>query len=322
MKVSVLMITYNHEEFISQAIDSILMQKTNFPYEIVIGEDCSTDKTRDIIIDYKKKYPDKFQLLLNETNLGMHKNGAQTYEACKGQYLAFLEGDDYWTSPDKLQKQVDFLDNHPESAICFHNVMEIYKDGSREPHEFLPKNRKEFYSIEDLFQGNFMPTPSTMFRNGLVTEIPDWFSTLSMGDWPLYILLALHGNIGYIDEVMAVHRNHEGGVWTILNSVERGKAFIPVYDHLYTHLGPRYRGIIALKRYNMYIHIASLYEAMGDLADARKYALMAFTKHFKLDINIIKLLVKLYIPWLKPLKRPVYTFLNNLFSNSTSNKKH
>ena len=125
MKVSVLTITYNHEKYIAQAIESVLIQEVNFDYELVIGEDCSTDKTREIVIDYQRKYPHKIRLLLNEKNLGMHRNFAQTYHACRGQYIAVLEGDDFWTSPHKLQKQVDFLDNNPDFAICFHNMQVI-----------------------------------------------------------------------------------------------------------------------------------------------------------------------------------------------------
>lgn len=117
MKVSVLMITYNHEKFIAQAIDSILMQQVNFDYEIVIGEDCSTDGTRAIVIQYQKEYPDKIRLLLPEENLGMHKNFVQTFRACQGEYIALLEGDDYWTSPRKLQKQVDFF--RLSSGMCY-----------------------------------------------------------------------------------------------------------------------------------------------------------------------------------------------------------
>ena len=111
------MITYNHEKYISKALDSILMQKTNFSYEIVIGEDCSTDKTRDILINYKKQYPDRFKLLLNEKNLGAYKNAHQALQACKGEYIAFLEGDDYWINPDKLQIQIEYMDAHPEVGL-------------------------------------------------------------------------------------------------------------------------------------------------------------------------------------------------------------
>jgi glycosyltransferase involved in cell wall biosynthesis len=114
IKVSVAMITYNHERYIAKALDNVLSQSTNFDYEVIIGEDFSTDNTRSIIIDYQKRYPDKFQLLLNDKNIGMHKNTAQVLRACRGQYVALLEGDDYWTSTHKLQLQVDFLDRHPE----------------------------------------------------------------------------------------------------------------------------------------------------------------------------------------------------------------
>lgn len=107
--VSVWMITYNHEKFIAQAIDSVIMQKTNFDYEIVIGEDCSTDRTREIVLEYKAKHPDKFKLLLQEKNVGMMQNFIVTLKTCNGKYIALLEGDDYWTDPLKLQKQVDFL---------------------------------------------------------------------------------------------------------------------------------------------------------------------------------------------------------------------
>jgi glycosyltransferase involved in cell wall biosynthesis len=108
MKVSVLMITYNHEKFIAQAIDSILMQQTDFEYEIVVGDDFSKDRTRAILDNYKKKHPSKIKLLFPDRNLGMHRNFIQTLNSCQGQYVALLEGDDYWTSPYKLQKQVDF----------------------------------------------------------------------------------------------------------------------------------------------------------------------------------------------------------------------
>src|SRR4030067_128381 len=117
MKVSVIVITYNHEEFICQSLDSILMQDVNFEYEIVIGEDCSTDKTRDILLDYQKNYPDKIRLILSEKNRGLIANFVQTYKSCSGEYIATIDGDDYWTSSQKLQKQVDFLDNNLDYAM-------------------------------------------------------------------------------------------------------------------------------------------------------------------------------------------------------------
>ncbi len=307
MKVSVAMITYNHEEFIAKAIDSILMQRTNFDYEIVIGEDCSTDNTRNILIDYQQKYPDKIRLLLHDKNQGMHLNGAQTLAACKGKYVAMLEGDDYWTSPEKLQKQVDFLDNHSECAICFHNVTEVYKDGDRESHSVFLNDRKEFYTVEDLFRLNFIPTPSTMFRNGLVPKIPDWCSLLPMGDWTLHILNALHGNIGYINEVMAVHLNHGGGAWAAMrqNGLEGYKATILLYDNLYTHLDAKYRPVIARLSHDSCIYIAKEYEELNELNQAKSYVIMSFSKHLVISKDLFKTWLRLYVPIL-------YRFLKNI----------
>lgn len=309
MRVSVTMVTYNHEEFIAKALDSILMQRTNFDYEIVIGEDCSTDNTRNIIIDYGNRYPEIIRLLLNETNLGMHENGARTLQACTGEYIAMLEGDDYWTSPEKLQKQVDFLDGHPECAICFHNVIEVYKDGDRDSHSFFGNDRKEFYTIEDLLKENFIPTPATMFRSGLVPSIPDWFSLLPMGDWPLHILNALHGKIGYINEVMAVHLNHRGGAWAAMrqNRLEAQKASMLLYDILYIHLENKYRPEIARLLHKLCIEIAKGYEDSDQLSQAKKYVNMSFSKHLVISKELIKTWSRLYAPTLYMILKNIVT---------------
>src|SRR6185436_18390622 len=134
-KVSVLMIAYNIERFIGQAIDSVLMQRADFDYEIVIGEDCSTDGTRDIVRQYAAEHPSKIRPILRVNNLGMNANFVATLQECRGTYIALLDGDDYWTSPYKLQRQVDFLDNHPEYSISFHNVTIVYED-RRPSHPF------------------------------------------------------------------------------------------------------------------------------------------------------------------------------------------
>jgi len=115
--VSVYMITYNHESYIAQAIEGIMMQQTDFPIELVIGEDCSTDRTREICLEYQDKYPEIIRLLLPEKNIGIYKNSKSTFIECKGKYIAICEGDDYWTDPLKLQKQVYFLETRPDFAL-------------------------------------------------------------------------------------------------------------------------------------------------------------------------------------------------------------
>ncbi len=244
MKVCVRMITYNHAKYIAQAVESVLMQETNFPYELIIGEDCSTDGTRDIVVDYQRRYPDKIRLLLAEQNLGALENARRTRAASRGQYIALLEGDDYWTSPFKLQKQVDFLDTHSECALCFHATEVVYEDGSKQPHLFLPPGRKPTYQLEDLLQGNFMVTCSVMFRNGLVSEIPEWCYHLPIGDWPLNLLHAQHGEIGYLDEALAVYRKHGGGVYTSRSYDRRFDDVVRMYDAFSRHFEHRYDRII------------------------------------------------------------------------------
>jgi glycosyltransferase involved in cell wall biosynthesis len=252
MKVSVLVLTYNHEKFIAQALDSILMQEGNFDYEIVIGEDCSTDKTRDIVIDHQKKYPDKIRLLLPGKNLGMMRNLVQTYNACTGEYIAILEGDDYWTSPHKLQKQIAFLDTNFDFAICFHNARAVWEDGKLPSTLLCPLFQKRESTIEDLIAGNPVPTLSVMLRNRLVTNFPDWFFDLSYGDWPLLLLAAQYGKIGYLREPMAVYRIHAGGAASAAHTNEEKYlkniyGIIQVYELFNSHFDFRYNKLIVKK---------------------------------------------------------------------------
>ncbi|MEH2168484.1 MAG: glycosyltransferase [Nostoc sp.] len=243
MKVSVLITTYNHENYIAQAIESVLMQQVNFEYEVVIGEDYSTDNTRQIVIDYQRNYPEKIRLLLPDQNLGMHKNFMNSLQACQGQYIAALEGDDYWTSSKKLQKQVDFLDKNLDYAISFHNVLIFWQDNSHSPQIFL-HNQPKTSTIEDLLINNFISTPSVVYRAGLIKEFPDWFSEQSMGDWICHIFNAQHGKIGYIDEVMAAYRVHAKGVWSSKSRGYQLKETIRMLETLKSNFSSQYQAII------------------------------------------------------------------------------
>lgn len=250
-KLSVLMITYNQEKYIAQALDSVLMQEVHFDYEIVIGEDCSTDGTRKILLEYQQKHPERIRLLLPEKNLGMLPNFMQTYLACEGEYVAILEGDDFWTDATKLQKQVEFLDNHRECAICFHTAKAVFEHGDA-PDYLFPENQKQFSSIDDLIALNFIPTCSVMFRNKLFGPFPEWFRHGVMGDYPLHILNAHHGLIGYIDEAMSVYRIHSAGVWSMQaekNLARNYRAEIKMFRNLDAHLDRKYHAQVQKKIY-------------------------------------------------------------------------
>jgi glycosyltransferase involved in cell wall biosynthesis len=237
--VSVWMITYNHERYIRQALNGVLMQQTSFEYEVVIGDDDSTDQTRQIILDYQKRHPDRIRLRLAKTNLYRQKikQSVGVWQACRGKYLAVCEGDDYWTDPYKLQKQVDFLESHCECALCFHAAYAHYQDTFRSPGILRPYPVRNFYSLRDLLVKNFVPNLTTMTRSGLFKDLPDWYFDQYIGDWPLHLLNARYGAIGYIDEPMAVYRIHSGGIFSGATDIQRLEAVVSVYRSVYATLG-------------------------------------------------------------------------------------
>jgi len=318
MKVSVLMITYNHEKLIAQAIDSALMQQVNFDYEIVIGEDCSTDKTREIIIDYQKKYPDKIRLLLHEKNLGgggLH-NESLVYKACQGEYIAWLEGDDYWTSPHKLQMQVDFLDKYPDCVSCFHPYIDIYEDESQAPEICKPAlaaSKKRIFTFEELLEsqglleGNIIHLNAMMSRNGLRNDFPDWYYTCGgIGDWAHSILTAQQGNIGYIDEVMAAYRIHGGGSYTSSSIIKKLKTRINFFQNLNTHLNFKYNNLLRSRISDCCYELCKEYAINEQFTEAKKYLLdcflgAPFNRHVSRK-KILKLFVYLYFVRFKSFK--------------------
>jgi glycosyltransferase involved in cell wall biosynthesis len=279
MKITVLIITYNHEAFISQTLESVLMQKTNFDYEILISEDHSTDSTRDLIGQYQKKNPEKIKLLLSEKNQNDNEVLVRGLLAAQGQYIAMSDGDDYWTSPNKLQKQVDFLDAHPECVVCFHNVLGFYQDGSKEAYLVSPPDQKNYSTIEDLLYEDFIPTCSVMFRNGLVEEFPDWYKSIFAADWSLFIFLAQYGKIGYINEVMGAYRHHSAGAWSGMKRRDRLYTIIAMYKHLLNYLKPKHKRLIRDQLSKFYYQLALDYKNCGDTIRAGGYFLKSLTEN-------------------------------------------
>ena len=220
--VAVWMVTYNHEDYIEQAIESIVNQKANFLYKLFIGEDCSTDNTRQICIGLKEKYPDKIHLVLNERNVGASQNAQKIFNLCfnsGAKYVAMCEGDDYWTDPLKLQKQVDFLETNQEYVLTFHPVQILNTDGVL-VEDFITKVPENYEYQETLASGNnYIHTPSVLFRN-IITSFPPEFMLSPIGDYFLYMILTNHGKIKIMNDTMAVYRQGVG-VWSDLQLPER-----------------------------------------------------------------------------------------------------
>jgi hypothetical protein len=220
--VSVTVPTYNHEQFVAQALDSVLDQRASFDWEIVVGDDCSTDGTQEILRSYARKHPERIRLLLRPHNLGPHEPHLQgnnnllaTYRACRGDYIAWNSGDDYWTDDRKLEKQVAFLDAHPGCALCCHPVAIEYS-GERGQHwdSVIGTSPKKFCSIEDILRLETkpeLPEPSMMIRRSLLRTFPAWLIEMFNSDYALQVLLAERGSVGFLTDCMAVHRKHSGG---------------------------------------------------------------------------------------------------------------
>ncbi len=226
-KLSICCITYNHAKFIRQALDGFVMQKTNFPFEVLIHDDASTDGTADIIREYEAKYPDIIKPIYqteNQWSKGVPISRTFNWPRIQGEYVALCEGDDYWTDPLKLQKQVDFLDAHPDFMGCFHPAKQIWEDMPEKstviPTPYLRFHRKEFTARDVLYRW-FIPTASLVFRSGHGIKeslINDYPSGILSGDRFTHVVIAKHGKIGMLDETMCVYRIHQGGISTAGNS--------------------------------------------------------------------------------------------------------
>ena len=226
IKLSIICLAYNQEPFIRECLNGFVMQKTNFPFEVLINDDASTDKTADIIREYEAKYPHLFRCVYQtENQWGKKEIGKDIlFPMIRGQYVALCEGDDYWTDPLKLQKQVDFLDAHPDFSVCFHPVTVHYNDASL-PDEIFPEDKYRLYktelSLKDLLDHNFIQTNSVVYRwrfhQDSLDSIP---SGILPADWFLHLLHAQTGKIAFLPDVMAVYRRNKGGIWTGMMKTE------------------------------------------------------------------------------------------------------
>jgi glycosyltransferase involved in cell wall biosynthesis len=214
VKVSVHMPAYNHEKYVAEALDSVLMQQVDFAYEVVIGEDCSTDGTLDVLRDYARRFPGVIRVLEHPKNLGIWDNDQSIIAQCRGEYIAWLEADDYWTDPHKLQRQVDYLDRNPGASACFHRA--VCKTDSVQPLTWKggPPVVQDAYSLDDLLlHGHFIPSCTAVFRAKLVRPALDWTRGTPFLETTYAVRFALAGEIGYIDEAMATYRYHGAGVY-------------------------------------------------------------------------------------------------------------
>lgn len=235
MLVSVVLRTYNHAPFIAQAIESVLIQKADFRFELVIGEDCSTDGTREIVKAYGDRYPEIVRPVLPESNVGHGEMLRQALAATRGELIAYLDGDDYWTSREKLAKQVAFLQDNPGCHDCFHDVSLVYDNAGIPSGNVSPRFAERQFGIDQIVMECFVPAPSMMFRRGVFEELePEAFDSAWL-DWIIHVQAATHGPLGYLPEVLAAYRVHRGGMFSAMDRTSQ----LEEDDYFYARLLPR-----------------------------------------------------------------------------------
>lgn len=260
--VSVCMTTYNHEPYLREAIEGVLVQQTDFDVELVLGEDCSTDGTRRVCEAYAAKYPDRIRLVTSSENVGWRANYRRTFEACRGKYVAYLDGDDWWCDPHKLQRQVELMEADPECGMCYTSANEYMQTSG----ELRPDPDLHYTEFEKMLLGISVPNCTTLARRELIAayyaEIcpethPEWLTD----DWPMWLWFARNSHIRFIDRVMAVHRrlpgsvSHGGSLQARLASCDSARGISLWFDARYT--GGRNRLRILQQRHRVALWLLS-----------------------------------------------------------------
>lgn len=299
--VSVCCITYNHEKFIREALEGFLMQETTFPVEVWIHDDASTDATAAIIREYERRYPKIIRPIYqteNQWSLGK-KASLLVMEGVRGEFVALCEGDDYWTDPNKLELQHNMMEKDPGTAGCFHLMEMKFEDGS--PSQvYPPKDKHHDRIFEDIAFSYHLSMGSIFYRKCLYEQQPPWAEGLYMGDVPLIAELCLKGRFRFINKIMGVYRQHDGGVWSALDWRKKPKISYDLMDAILKHFRdkdlPRVRE--CKKKYTL--ELFKLAAEVGNKAEMRKYLwehLVSQPNRWQLPPHQKRAIVKCLLPW-------------------------
>ena len=263
--VSVLLVTYNHAHFVRQALDSALSQRLPQPFEVLVSEDSSTDGTREIVQEYAERHPNLVRLLLSEQNIHSNQVVARGFRAARGRYVALLDGDDYWTSDDKLRAQVDFLEHRPDFTICFHNVQVVNAESQDAGGLWNTNSQPKVSGLWELLRGNFIAASSVVYRRAAVKTIPEWYdSFFPVTDWPLHVLFAQHGRIGYLDRTLGAYRLHGGGLYSTLDERQKLESNADFYRQMRAYSTGPLEGEIARGQRDYFLGWAEEFRQRGD----------------------------------------------------------
>jgi len=281
--VSVVITTFNSSEWLARALDSVLEQRTNFPIEIVIGDDCSSDATISIACSYCDSHPDMIRVLQRSKNVGMCRNYYEAFEQCRGEFIAWLDADDYWTDPEKLAIQVGALKSDPSVSVCGHIVRWIESDGvvKRERFPSIPPGR---YGVAEIIRHNFLSSCSVMFRNGIHRDLPAWYFDLApTTDHLIWVLAAFSGDLLLLDRVMADYRLTPESSFMSKGQLfwyEQNASFL---ERLESILPAEWHRLIRAEKGKRYESMAYLLRKDGDFVASRRAAIKAFRSPHLID---------------------------------------
>jgi hypothetical protein len=246
-------------------LEIVIAQQTDFEFEVIVGEDCSTDGTRELLLRIQREHGDRFRLFLPDGNLGFGGKAiyCRVLEMARGDYVATLDGDDYWTSPAKLQRQVDLLDAHPEYALCFHDAKVELQDGSFRHHDYTER-RPLRTGVSDLIRENFIAFSSALCRRSVLPELGEWYCRLRYGDWPLFLLAALQGDICYIPEALGVWRAHGLGAYSGLTWADQIREKIESLQQFVEILPAEFRRQLRASESGARLEFAQVLAEQGD----------------------------------------------------------
>ena len=265
MKVSVLLRTYNQASFIEEAVMSVLAQRAAFDYEVVIGDDASSDGTRGILESLTKAHPGRLRLLLRETNVGGPQNMIESYALCRGEYVAMLDGDDYWTSEEKLQRQASYLDAEPEVSICGH-LWEAQSLCDGGPIEGVARaDPRSHLGLDAVVRGYWLLHSTVMLRRSVLPAIPSWVAQVPMGDIMVQYLCTLAGKLTCLEDVMAVYRLHHGAMHSQLSQAQKWERHARTLEVLLQRVEPAYRRLLMRRMAGVYYALADAHENEGSL---------------------------------------------------------
>lgn len=245
--ISVCVITYNQVGFIGKALESVLaQQRGSFNLEIVVGDDCSTDGTDSVIEDFFEKAPDLIRFNRRQKNLGMHGNWEKTISDCKGDYIAILEGDDFWCDDTKLEKQLALLYASPRSSLCFTNARVLLSNGEFHPYDYVDKEGRN-HTAASFLSLNFNPIPtcSVLFRKTAFNGFPPSYNQSPFADWILHSILIQNGDFVYLNSPTCVYRQHAGGVWSGIESVKQLKNKLKALRIIKNLVKEEFRGYVS-----------------------------------------------------------------------------